>query len=203
MNKENFLVTLRLRLCKLPEYEIEKILSFYEESIGDRVESGLTEQEAVAELGDVEKIAKEILVDEPISSLVSKKIKKSRKKIIENPFLIILLICGAIIWLPLTIVILAIIFSIYVFIWSIVVTLFSVLIGLGAGGFCIIGGLIAIFTVHWTAGLATLGIGIACLGLFLICLQPICFLAKQVIALTAVFGRKIKKILFKKEVMGE
>ena len=47
MNKTEFLDALRHALGKLPSYEVEQSIAFYAEMIDDRIEDGMSEQEAV------------------------------------------------------------------------------------------------------------------------------------------------------------
>lgn len=47
MNKQEFLVKLRKGLSGLPKEDIEERLTFYSEMIDDRMEEGLSEEEAV------------------------------------------------------------------------------------------------------------------------------------------------------------
>lgn len=61
MNKEEFLKKLRKRLDILEDSEIEDIVSEYEGYIDEKVSLGLTEKEAVKELGDFEEIVNDLL----------------------------------------------------------------------------------------------------------------------------------------------
>ena len=79
MTKSEFLEELKCRLSELPDYEIEKTVSFYAECIDDRIEEGMTEEAAVSALGNIDDIVNEILIDTPLSSLVQNKIKESHK----------------------------------------------------------------------------------------------------------------------------
>jgi len=63
MRKFEFLEELKHRLSKLSDCEIEKTASFYAECIDDRIEEGMTEEEAVCALGSIDSIVKEILMD--------------------------------------------------------------------------------------------------------------------------------------------
>ena len=62
MNKEEFLNALRSALAGLPQEDIEERLAFYSESIDDRVEDGLTEEEAVEAIGTVAEVRELALV---------------------------------------------------------------------------------------------------------------------------------------------
>ena len=61
MNKAQFLRTLGERLRGLPEIDIARSLDYWEEMIDDRTEDGMSEEEAVAAMGDPEAVAREIL----------------------------------------------------------------------------------------------------------------------------------------------
>ena len=60
MNKKDFFEKLRECLTGLPESDLEERISFYEEIIDDKMDEGLSEEEAVAELGSVEQIIAQI-----------------------------------------------------------------------------------------------------------------------------------------------
>lgn len=65
MNKELYLKRLRSLIRALPDGERRTIIDFYREIIEDKMESGQTEAEAVAELGDVHVLAQKILAENP------------------------------------------------------------------------------------------------------------------------------------------
>ena len=54
MNKQEFVERLRKGLSGLPQDDIEERLTFYSEMIDDRMEEGLSEEEAVGEIGSVD-----------------------------------------------------------------------------------------------------------------------------------------------------
>ena len=61
MTKEEFLSQLRTRLSSLPQGDLDRSLEFYSEMIDDRMEDGMSEREAVANMGDLSKITEQIL----------------------------------------------------------------------------------------------------------------------------------------------
>jgi Predicted membrane protein len=65
MNKEQYLRKLRSLIRELPQSERKTVVDFYREMIDDKMENGQTEQEAVAELGDVFVLAQKILAENP------------------------------------------------------------------------------------------------------------------------------------------
>ena len=73
MNKRQFINALKLKLQGLPQSEVEDRLSFYEEMIEDRVEEGVSEEEAIKSIGSVEEISSQILADIPFLKLLKEK----------------------------------------------------------------------------------------------------------------------------------
>ena len=78
MSKQEFFEGLRKGLSGLAKEDIEERISFYNEMIDDRMEEGLTEEEAVAEMGSIDMIVEQILSETPISKIVKEKVKPDR-----------------------------------------------------------------------------------------------------------------------------
>ena len=77
MNKQEFLSRLKNGLSALSEKELEERLTFYGEMIDDRIEEGLTEEDAVAAVGSVDEIIAQILSEiSPEKSSNDKPIKQ-------------------------------------------------------------------------------------------------------------------------------
>lgn len=125
MNKKDFLNKLKSALNGLPEKEIEERISFYGEMIDDRIEDGLTEKEAVEEMGDTEKIVFQIMQEIPLSNLVKEKIKPKRRLLWWE---ILLIILGFPVWFSVLVSIFAVFLSVYVCIWSVIITLWAVMV---------------------------------------------------------------------------
>ena len=79
MRKQEFIDRLRENLSGLPTAETEERLDFYEEMIEDRMEEGISEEEAVAAIGSPDKIAAQIIEEIPLKKIVKEKIKPKRK----------------------------------------------------------------------------------------------------------------------------
>ena len=79
MTKQEFLHELKKSLKKLPKSELDECISFYGEMIDDRIEAGLSEEEAVAALGSIKKIASEKLTEQISEALYGKDEKKEAK----------------------------------------------------------------------------------------------------------------------------
>lgn len=96
MNKQEFLGKLRSGLSGLPQGDVEERLTFYSEMIDDRMEEGISEEEAVCEIGSVDEIVSQIIADIPFTKLVREKIKPNRTL---RPWEIVLLVLGSPVWL--------------------------------------------------------------------------------------------------------
>ena len=83
MDKLNFLMALEEALSQLPEEDRRASIEYYTEIIDDRMEEGMSEADAVASLGSVEKIAEQILMDMPLGKLVKSKVKKGKDIILK------------------------------------------------------------------------------------------------------------------------
>ena len=123
MNKQEFLMRLSKGLSGLPKDDVEERLSFYSEMIDDRIEEGLSEDAAVSEIGDVDKIISQIIRETPITKLAKEKFKPSRAL---RAWEIVLLILGSPIWLSLLAAVLCVVLAGYIVLWSLIVTLWSV-----------------------------------------------------------------------------
>ena len=97
MNKQEFITLLEKRLFELPQVEKEHLLNYYNETIEDRIEDGMSEAEAVASLDSVEDIVKQIYSERAVSFKEEEKPAHSRQRwrivLIEllSPFLATLL----------------------------------------------------------------------------------------------------------------
>jgi len=165
MTKNEFMNALRSReeLFGLPEEDIARSLSFYEELINDRMEEGMSEEEAVADVGNPKEIAAQILSEIPLSKLVKKKMKPSRRL---RAWEIVLLALGSPIWLTLLIAALVILIALYTVLWSLVVVVWALGVALGATFLLSIAALVLLCVQGSVgAGLVMLGLGALCGGL--------------------------------------
>lgn len=156
MNKKEFLAQLHKVLSGLSKEEIEERLTFYTEMIEDRMEEGLSEEEAVLAVGSVEEIVAQIMADTP-------PVKKTKRQM--KAWEIVLLVLGSPIWISLGIAAVAIIFSLYVVLWSALISLWAVFGSIVACVFAgVVAGTIFIITGKGLAGMAMIGAGIVCAG---------------------------------------
>lgn len=160
MTKEVFFLSLRDKLSVLSQKDMEEHLIFYSEMIDDRVEEGLSEEEAVAAVGSVEEIAHQILAAVPFEEEKTNK-PKEYGKVWE----IFLLILGSPLWLPLLIAGFAVAFSLYISLWAVIIFLWAVFISVAASAFAlIVCGIGFPFGGFVLQGIAMLGAGLFCTG---------------------------------------
>lgn len=198
MNKQQFLAALRERLRGLPQTDIGRSLDFYAEMIDDRVEDGLTEEQAVRELGSIDEIAEQILLEQPLPKLVKAKMRPSRTLRVWE---VILLVLGSPVWLPLLLAAVVVLLSVYVVVWSVVVTFYAVDLAFAA---CCLGGVvggIVLFTANngLRVLLACIGCGLVCAGLTILWFFVCNLVALGVIQFTRWFGRSLKSQFIRKE----
>ena len=98
-------------------------MSFYSEMIDDRIEDGLSEEEAVAAVGPVEDIVGQVITETPLSTLVRERVRPKRRM---KTWELVLLILGSPIWLSLMIAGFAIVISIYAVIGSFIVAFWAI-----------------------------------------------------------------------------
>ena len=73
MTKLEFLESLEKGLSGLPKNDIDERIAFYSEIIDDRIEEGLSEEDAVSKIGKIDEVISQIIADTPINKLVKEK----------------------------------------------------------------------------------------------------------------------------------
>ena len=163
MNKEQFLAAIRAQINCLPREDVEKSLDYYREMLDDRMEDGLTEEEAVAAMGPVDEIAAQILLDTPLPRLVRATVTPDRAL---RAWEIVLLAVGSPVWVPLALAALCVFGAVYLVLWSLVACLYAVDLSFAAGG---VGGVVSsvflVCTGFPVQALLFLGAGLLCAGL--------------------------------------
>lgn len=197
MNKQEFLAELKAKLTRMPQEDIEERIGFYSEIMDDRIEEGLTEEEAVAELGSLEDITKQIMSEIPLTKLVKEKVKPGRSL---SPWEVVLLALGAPIWLSLFIALFAIVISIYAVIWSIIILLWGIEFMLVA---CSVGGVFSsvVFMAkgNIVSGVAILGAGMICVGLAIFGFHGCKYAANAILRFSKMIFIWVKSCFVKRE----
>ena len=197
MDKYGFLLELDEKLSGLPEEDRNRSLDYYSEMIDDRMEDGLSEEEAVAAVGDPAEVARQILAEIPLGKLVKAKLKPRRRL---RAWEVILLVLGSPVWIPLLAAALVIILAVYLVIWSLVLSLCAADLSLAASAAaCVaaavpfaVGGRLAVLAFALGAGLILAGLAVL---LFLGCKRA----AKASLWLGKVILRGIRSCFIGKE----
>ena len=199
MTKQAFINKLTVELAALPRdvIDIEERVAFYSEMIDDRIETGLTEEEAVADIGSIDDIVSQILAEIPLGKLVKEKIKPKRR---FTWWEITLIVLGSPLWIVLLAALLVIVIAVYAVIWSCIASIWAVNVAFAGGA---IGGIVAgiLFICYGSlaGGLATLGLALFCAGaaiaFFFVCRIATVGTAK----LTKKIAIGIKRLFIKKE----
>ena len=197
MDKLDFLLALGQRLDVLSDEDRRASLDYYSEMLDDLIESGMTEQEAVASLGSVDAIAEEILMDVPLPRLVKAKMKGKRRMTGTE---LTLLIVGFPIWFPLLISVFAVIFSVYVSLWAVVISLYAADLSLAASAPAALVGAILLFVAGEPASaLLFLGAMLVLAGLSILLFHGCNAAAKGVVRLGKLTLRGIKACFIRKK----
>ena len=194
MTKQEFIDKLKSKLSSLPKVEVEDRLNFYIEMIDDRMEEGLSEDIAVADIGSVDKIAMQIAEDIPLLKTLGGKIKPKKSLSKLN---LTLLIVGFPIWLPLLVSLFAIILSLYVSVWAVVLSLWACFISLVAVAIYLIITSILVFESVTVSG-AMLGGGIVSIALSIFAFYgckkatvfALCLIKKIIVSIKRCFIKK-------------
>ena len=163
MNKQEFLWRLMDGLSGLPMEDIDRSLDYYSEMIDDRMEDGLSEEEAVAALGPVGEICSQILAETPLSRLVKEAVRPKRKFRVWE---IILLVLGSPVWVPLIGAALIVVVTVYLSIWAVLLSLYAADLAGAVAGLAGVVTMFRMLSMGQTAeGILFLGGGLVCIGL--------------------------------------
>ena len=99
MTKTEFLDLLQQKLVQLPPHDLKETLEYYSEMIDDYIETGYSQEEAIAKMGRPDDIAAQVLagIRHPIYSTPAPAPRKEKK----SGLVIALLIFGFPLWFPL------------------------------------------------------------------------------------------------------
>lgn len=197
MNKKEFLEELQKGLNGLPIKDIEERLNFYNEIIEDKMEEGLSEEDAVLTLGNIDEIIAQIVAETPLAKIAKERIKPKRRL---GALEIILLVLGSPIWVSLLIALIAVILSVYISLWSVIISLWAIFVSLIAsalGG--IIAGIIFAFINKTLTEVALICAGIVLMGLSIFMFFGAKSATKGILLITKKFALWIKNCIIKKE----
>ena len=174
MNKEEYLDAIRGRISAMPADDINRFMDYYSEMIDDRVEDGLSEDEAVADMGSPDAAVEQILEEMPLTKLVKEKIKPKHEL---RAWEVVLIVLGSPVWIPLLITAAVLLLTLWIVAFALLISFYAVVLSFVVAGIC---GLICIiplfianspYTAVLMLGAALIGIGIAIL--FVVSVKPV------------------------------
>ena len=197
MNKIEFSEELKKGLNGLPLKDIEERLNFYNEMIEDRIEEGLSEDDAVSSMGNIDEIVSQIVSETPLAKIAKERIKPKRRL---SALEIVLLVLGSPIWVSLLIALIAVVLSVYISFWSVIIALWAAFVSifsLAFGG--IIGGVLFSIVDKTLLGVAFICIGIVLMGLSIFIFFGTKAATKGILLITKKFAFWSKNCIIKKE----
>ncbi len=174
MNKAAFFAQLERELASLSPADRERSLGYFEEMIDDRIEEGLSEEEAVADLGDPKTIAAEIL-SESAEDNISTQATSAEKSFHGCPLwlAILLAVLALPVWLPVICTLAVTVVCLYMIPWIVLIAIFCTAVGCVLGG--IASSVVAFLCIPVSGifnGMMLLGISLFCCGFGLLLLFP-------------------------------
>lgn len=186
MTRDEFLGRLGELLACLPAEQVEETKAFYAEAIADRMEDGMTEEEAVAAMGTPGEAAEATLDELPA---VPRAIARTRRR--STALLWVLTIVGSPVWVPLLIAFAAVAVTIYICIWVLALCVWVVAVALGSAGIAeLLFAACGITIGHFPYVLASAGMGLAFLGGALLVGVGAWAVSRQIACLSALWARK-------------
>ena len=150
MNKLEFINGLGGRLDPIPREEIQTLLDYSVEALNDRMEDGMTEEEAIESFGDLDQLAADILVEQgylappaaPVPELTEEEKQTELPDILPGAepkkklpwWAIVLLVIGSPVWLSVGIAAAAVALSVYIVILALLFSLWCIAISFTVSG---------------------------------------------------------------------
>lgn len=192
MNKKEFLAGLYPLISDLGRRERRERLAFYSEMIDDRMEEGLTEEEAVSAIGSLEEIRAELLAERPVKE------KGAGKKrgwtialfVFASPILLSLGAAWFSVLISLLVGALSVLLSLVAAVWSVVISSFAVFLSLLCAGLgCLVLGGVFVFLGRGLEGVAGAAAGVVLCCLSVLFVIPCRYAAKGGAFLTVLAWR--------------
>lgn len=171
MTRAEYLDAIAAQLAGMPPESLARALDYYAEMIDDRVEDGMSEEEATAALGPAEEAARQILIDTPLPQLVRERVRPKRRL---RAWEMVLLVLGSPVWLPLALAAVIVLAACYGVLWVVLGCLYIVDASLAIAALAAVVGTAAQLMIGTGANaLVLLGGALVCAGccalFFLVC----------------------------------
>lgn len=201
MTKNDFLSRLSAGLADLPQDDIKRVLDYYNEMIEDYKEDGMTEEQAINAVGDIDEIISQVINETSLPKLINERIKRHR---VLRAWEIVLLILGSPVWLSLLISVIACFIAVYAVIWSVVVCFYAVVLTFAALALAGIFGSVPLLAMG-NVGLAVIfiGIGLMGAGFMVLFFSGSNWVTKAIVNLSGKFLLWVKTLFVRKEKKDE
>lgn len=201
MKKQEFIKELEKKITGLPLDETKDLLNFYSEVIDEKIEEGLTEEEAIEKMGSIDDIVNQIISEIPLANIVKDRIKPKKNLSVCNK---IFLIAGSPIWGSLLIVLFVLLISIYVILFACIVSLWAAEISIILSSImAFIKSFYELTQNNYASCFCFLGIGLVGIGVGIIFFMGCKAGSTGIIKFTKKIIIKIKKKIVKKEKIEE
>lgn len=182
MTKTEYLKKLKRALKPVVKEECSKSLAYFSEAIDDRMEEGVSEEDAVAELESVEDAAERILAEAKAQGQLKPK---------RSAWEIVLIVVGFPLWFPVLLTVTLVVLTIYAVGWIMVGVLFLLSVALGVCGLVGIFGLLAYMGSNPAAAFGVFAVGLVGSGLGIALFIPALYLVKAYAKATPMMWNKI------------
>lgn len=197
MSREEFLTEIQKRLSGLPQADMDERLAFYREMIEDRVEEGITEEDAVAEIGTVDLVVEQIMSETPLTRIVKEKVRPKRKL---RAWEIVLLVLGAPVWIPLAAAAIVVVVAAYLVIWTAAICVYAADISMAGGTLAGVISMVPYLKMGNLAGVGfAAGMGLACGGAAILLFFASEWITKSILELSKRILIRIKALFIGRE----
>ena len=194
MNKQDFIDELKSKISHLPQKEIDEHISFYSEMLDDRIEEGMSIEDAIEQIGSPSQIANQISDEKRLQNG-----QKTPKKRNLTWWQITLLSVGSPIWIALLASVFAVVISLYASLWSVAASFWAAFVSICAS--CI-GGVVCGFIYLFSdasLGFILIGTGVFLAGLSIFAFYGCKKFTMLSVWLTVKLAKIIKNSIVRKE----
>lgn len=165
------------------------IVQYYREMIDDRIDDGMTEEEAVAAIGNIDEICAEYKVSVKTASNANMSPASDSKKK-RNGWVTAAIVAGSPLWIILLVAAVIVSFALLFSLWAVVISLWAVVVSLGFTGVVAVISCGFMFSKGIAHCLLLIGIGITFIGLTIFCgMGMVAFTQSAVKVTSLVFKR--------------
>ena len=191
MNKQEFVSALSNGIKHINGCDVDERVSFYSEIIDDKIEEGMSEEDAVAQIGSVDDIVAQISAE---LGVTKPKITAKEPQKHSSALKTTLLVIGSPVWGAMLISLFAVVFSVWVSLWAVVVALWAAVLSLCVGSIAVIVAGVVLLTVgEKGTGLLAISTSLICAGFSIFMCLGSFMVSKGMAALTKLLGRATKR----------